>query len=101
MIPLQYYLTLSVVLFGVGAYGIMTQRNAVKILMCIEMLLNAANINLVAFSKYMGDFSGQVLVTFSICLAAAEAAVGLAILLALYRNFGTIDITTIGDLRRW
>lgn len=101
MIPLYYYLALSTLLFAIGAFGIMTQRNAVKILMCIEMMLNAANINLVVFSAYLGDISGQILVTFSIAIAAAEAAVGLAILVHLYRIYGTIDISKIGEFRRW
>ncbi len=101
MIPLYYYLTLSALLFAIGAFGIMTQRNAVKILMCIEMMLNAANINLVAFSMYLGDISGQILVTFSIAIAAAEAAIGLAIFIHLYRLYGTIDIGKIGEFRRW
>ncbi|NOZ76238.1 MAG: NADH-quinone oxidoreductase subunit NuoK [Euryarchaeota archaeon] len=101
MIPLYYYLTLAAALFALGAYGIMTQRNGIKILMCIEMLLNSANINLVAFAKYQADIAGQVLVTFTISLAAAEAAVGIAILIALYKTHGTIDITQIGPLRRW
>lgn len=101
MIPLQYYLAVAATLFAIGAYGIMTQKNGIKILMCIEMLLNSANINLVAFSRYQGDITGQIMVTFTICLAAAEAAVGLAILIAVYKTHGTIDITEIGPLRRW
>lgn len=101
MIPLYYYLVLSSLLFVIGAFGIMTQRNAVRVLMCIEMMLNAANINLVAFSAYLNDISGQILVTFSIAIAAAEAAVGLAILVHLYRIYGTIDISKIGEFRRW
>lgn len=101
MIPLHYYLTLAALLFTIGAFGIMTQRNAVKILMCVEMMLNAANINLIAFSTYLGDISGQILVAFSIAIAAAEAAVGLAIFVYLYRLYGTIDTTKIGEFRRW
>lgn len=101
MISLYYYLTLSALLFVIGAYGMMTQRNAVKILMCVEMMLNAANINLIAFSAYLGDISGQILVTFSIAIAAAEAVIGLAIFVHMYRVYGTIDIGEIGELRRW
>lgn len=101
MIPLYYYLILSAALFSIGAFGIMTQRNAIKILMCIEMVLNAANINLVAFSAYLGDISGQILVTFAIAISAAETAVGLSIFVHLYRTYGTVDITKIGEFRRW
>ncbi len=101
MISLYYYLILAALLFAIGAYGVMTQRNAVKILMCIEMMLNAANINLIAFSAYLGDISGQILVTFSIAIAAAEAVIGLAIFVHMYRVYGTIDIDKIGELRRW
>ena len=98
---IYHYLILSSILFVIGAYGIMTSKNAIKILMCIEIMLNTANINLVAFSRYLGDISGQLLTTFSIAIAAAEAAVGLAIVVALYKLYKTVDITKIGDERRW
>ncbi|NOZ76199.1 MAG: NADH-quinone oxidoreductase subunit NuoK [Euryarchaeota archaeon] len=100
MIPLSHYLVVSTILFGIGAYGLLRTRNAVKILMCIEIMLNAANINLVAFSRYTGEMSGQVFVTFSISIAAAEAAIGLAIILVIYRIYSTIDAGKI-DSMKW
>ena len=99
MIPLTYYLILSTIVFSIGLYGIMTQRNGVRLLMCIELMLNAANINLVAFSSYNNDMSGQVFTLFSIALAAAEAAIGFAILLSIYRMRDMIDIDNINVLR--
>jgi NADH-quinone oxidoreductase subunit K len=99
MIPLSYYLALSAILFSVGAYGVMSRRNPIRILMAIEIMMNAANINLAAFSAYYFDLSGQVLVTFSVAVAAAEAAVGLAILLAIYRVYGGIDVEKINFMR--
>jgi NADH-quinone oxidoreductase subunit K len=100
MIPLYHYLVVSTILFGIGTYGLLRTRNAVKILMCIEIMLNAANINLVAFSRYTGEMSGQVFVTFSISIAAAEAAIGLAIILVIYRIYSTIDAGKI-DSMKW
>lgn len=100
MIPLTYYLILSTIVFSIGLYGIMTQRNGVRLLMCVELMLNAANINLVAFSSYNNDMSGQVFTLFSIALAAAEAAIGFAILLSIYRMRDMIDIDNI-NLLRW
>lgn len=99
MIPLNYFLTLSAILFCIGLYGVLTKKNAVVILMCIEIMLNAVNINFVAFSSYLGKISGQVFALFSIAIAAAEIAVGLAILLVLYRRHGTIDVKEINILR--
>ncbi len=101
-VTLYHYLILSAVLFSIGAYGLMVSRNAVKILMCIEIMINAANINLVAFSSYSSPFnlSGQVFTTFSIAIAAAEAVIGLAIFIALYRLYGRVDVDEI-DLLRW
>jgi NADH-quinone oxidoreductase subunit K len=99
VIPLSYYLFVAVALFSIGTYGVMTSKNAVRILMCIEILLNAANINLVAFSQYNQNVTGQTFAVFSIALAAAEAAIGLAIVIALYRLYGTINIDKIGILR--
>lgn len=98
-LSLYHYVVLSTVLFAIGAYGIITAQNAVRILMSIEIVLNSANINLVAFSSYLGDLGGQVLATFTIAVAAAEAGIGLAILLVLYRNFGTVNMGDIKNLR--
>lgn len=107
MIPLEYWLILSSLLLAIGAYGVMTRKNAIVVLMCIEIMLNAANINLVAFSSYYStlhpalgtDASGQVFALFSIAIAAAEVAVGLAILLSVYRRYQTIDVDKINILR--
>jgi len=100
MIPLEYFLILAAVLFLIGAYGVLTRRNAIVVLMSIEIMLNAANINFVAFSSYFNDVRGQVFALFSIAVAAAEVAVGLAILLNLNRASGTIDLDEI-NLLRW
>jgi NADH-quinone oxidoreductase subunit K len=100
MIPLQYYLLLAGVLFAIGAYGIMTLSNGIRLLMCVELMLNAANMNLIAFSTHINDVSGQVFALFSIALAAAEAAVGFAIILMVYRLRAEIDIENV-KLLRW
>lgn len=99
MIPLNYYLILAGIVFAIGLYGVMSQRNGIRILMCLELLLNAGNINLVAFSSYLGNSTGQVFALFSIAIAAAEAAIGFAILLSLFRVRDTIDVHDINILR--
>jgi NADH:ubiquinone oxidoreductase subunit K len=105
MIPLEYWLVFSTLLFSVGVYGVLRSRNAIVVLMSIEIMLNAANINLVAFSSYhtalhgFPDASGQVFALFSIAIAAAEVAVGLAILLSVYKRYQTIDVSKINILR--
>ena len=96
---LYSYLLVSAIIFTVGAYGIITQRSGIKILMCIELLLNSANINLVAFSSFNGNAAGQVFALFSIAIAAAEAAIGFAILVALFRVRDTINLDKINILR--
>ncbi|HSD58533.1 MAG TPA: F420H2 dehydrogenase subunit FpoK [Methanotrichaceae archaeon] len=100
MIPLELYLLLASTMFTIGLYGLVTQRNGVKLMMCIELLLNSANINLVAFSAYQPNVNGQVFALFSIALAAAEAGIGFAILISLYRLYGTIDLDNI-NVMRW
>ena len=94
-VGLEHYLVLASILFCIGFYGALTKRNAVVILMCIELMLNAANIALVAFSKYLAKdtvlISGQIFVIFVLVVAAAEAAVGLAIIMALYCSRKTVD----------
>ncbi len=99
---LQHYLILSAVLFSIGLYGALTKRNAVVILICIELMLNAVNITMVAFSSYIVPtlLTGQVFAIFTIVVAAAEVAVGLAVILAIYRGLQTIDSTKI-DLMKW
>ncbi|MFQ6136969.1 MAG: NADH-quinone oxidoreductase subunit NuoK [Candidatus Hydrothermarchaeales archaeon] len=101
MIPLLYYLLLSGVLFAIGAYGVMTKRNAVRMLMAIEIMMNAAAINLVAFSVYTPhlNVSGQVFALFVIAIAAAENCIGLALYLLLFRVHKTIDLNEISRLR--
>jgi NADH-quinone oxidoreductase subunit K len=93
-------MTISAVLFCLGAYAIVSRRNAVSVLMGIELVLNAANVNFVAFSRFSADdLRGQLFAIFVIILAAAEAAVALAIILAIYHNFQTIDVNEIDSLR--
>ncbi|PSP31665.1 NADH-quinone oxidoreductase subunit NuoK [Halobacteriales archaeon QH_10_67_22] len=95
----QYYLVLSAAVFCIGVYGILTRSNALMFLMSVELLLNAANINLVAFSFYYGNLTGQVFTLFTMALAAAEVAVGIGIILVLYRNFEDIDVTKAATMR--
>jgi NADH:ubiquinone oxidoreductase subunit K len=99
---LEHYLILSAVLFSIGLYGALAKRNAVIILMCIEIMLNAVNIAMVAFSRFVVPplLTGQVFAIFIMVVAAAEAAVGLAIIIAIYRNRETIEATKI-DLMKW
>jgi NADH:ubiquinone oxidoreductase subunit K len=102
MIGLQHYLILSAILFCIGFYGVLAKRNAVIILMCVELMLNAVNITLVAFSRYVvpAMLTGQVFAIFVIVVAAAEVAVGLAIIFAIYRGLEDIDVSKI-DLLKW
>jgi NADH-quinone oxidoreductase subunit K len=99
MIPTQYYLLLSAAVFCIGIFGVLTRRNALIFLMSVELILNAANINLVAFSFQHGNLTGQVFTLFTMGLAAAEVAVGLGIVLVLYRNFSDIDVTEATTMR--
>jgi NADH:ubiquinone oxidoreductase subunit K len=98
-VGLEHYLVLSAVLFCIGLYGVLVKRNTVVILMCIEIMLNAVNITLVAFSRYLASetavLSGQVFVIFVMVVAAAEAAVGLALIVSIYRSRRTVDATEI------
>ena len=102
MVTLANYLVLSAVVFALGLYAVVTRRNGVAILMGIELMLNAANINLVAFNKYAapGAVQGQIFALIVITLAACEAAVGLALVLAAYRSLETIHVDEI-NLMRW
>ena len=99
---LYHYLVLGAVLFGIGMYGLLTRRNAVGVLMSIELMFNSANINFVAFSRFItpNDFTGQIFSIFVITIAAAEAAVGLAILLLIYRNYKGIEVDNI-NIMKW
>jgi len=100
MIPAEYYLMLSLALFTVGVIGVLTRRNVIIILMSIELILNAVNINLMAFSRLWSDVNGQVFAIFIITDAAAEAAVGLGIILAFFRNRKTVLADEM-DLLKW
>ena len=99
---LEHYLVLSAILFAIGLYGALAKRNAIIILMCIELMLNAVNITLVAFSRYVTPelLTGQIFAIFVIVVAAAEVAVGVAIILAIYRGIESIDATKV-DLMKW
>jgi len=95
----SWYFILSTALFGVGLYGVLTQKSGIRILMCVEMMLNASNINFVAFSSLYGHATGYAYALFVIAIAAAEAAVGLAIFVNLWRVRKTIDLDQVKSLR--
>ena len=99
-VPLSYYLVLSGIVFLTGVVGVLLRRNIIIILLSIEFMLNATNINFVAFSQYLHDITGQVFVFFALTVAAAEVAVGLAIIIALYRAKSTINIDEL-QLLKW
>ncbi len=99
MIPIDYYLWLSAILFTIGVMGVLYRRNAIIVFMCIELMLNAVNLIMVAFSNYLNDPAGQVFVFFIMAVAAAEVAVGLAILMMMYRNTHTTDINILNRLK--
>lgn len=100
MVPLSAYVILSSILFTIGAVGVLIRRNLIILLLSIELMFNAANINFVAFSHYFQDVSGQVFVVFVLTIAAAEVAVGLAIVIALYRSRGTVNVEEF-NLMKW
>ncbi len=99
MIGIEAYLLLSAITFVIGVVGVVTRRNAIIVFMSIELMLNSVNLTLVAFSAYLGDATGQMLVFFVMTVAAAEAAVGLAIIIALFRNKQTVNIDEINILK--
>jgi NADH-quinone oxidoreductase subunit K len=98
-VPAEYYLVLSAAVFCIGLFGVLTRRNALLFLMSVELMLNAANINLVAFAFYWQNLTGQVFSLFTMALAAAEVAIGIGIILVLYRNFDDVDVTEPNSLR--
>ncbi|MCW9708394.1 NADH-quinone oxidoreductase subunit NuoK [Fodinibius salsisoli] len=100
MISIDWYLALSAILFCIGIVGVLIRKNAIVIFMCVELMLNAVNLSLVSFSSHYGNVDGQILVFFSLAIAAAEAVVGLAIIIAIFRNNFSVDITQI-NLLRW
>lgn len=99
MLALENYLVLSAIIFSIGTVGVLTRRNAIVIFMCVEMMLNAVNLTLVAFSRYLGNIDGQVFVFFIMTVAAAEAAVGLALMIAFYKNRESIDVEDINVMK--
>jgi NADH-quinone oxidoreductase subunit K len=96
---LNNYLILSAILFSIGTLGVLIRRNAIVIFMCVEMMLNAVNLTFVALSKYLGTIDGQVFVFFVMTVAAAEAAVGLALMIAFYKNRESIDVEDISLMK--
>ena len=99
MTELINFLTISTILVGIGIYGLIVKRNAIRMIFAIEIIANAANLNLIAFSRYLGDVQGQVLTLFAIAIAAAEVAVGLAIVIIAYRLYKEIDVAEYRSLR--
>lgn len=100
MVPLSYYMVLSAIVFMIGMVGVLIRRNLIAILLSIELMFNAVNISLVAFGHYLQDISGQVFVFFVLTVAAAEVAVGLAIVIMIYRSRATINVDEV-NLLKW
>lgn len=98
-VPLNHYIILSALIFSIGVMGVLLRRNAIVIFMSVELMLNSVNLLLTAFSVYRGDAAGQVFVFFIMALAAAEVAVGLAIIVMIYRNTNSIDINVLNRLK--
>jgi NADH-quinone oxidoreductase subunit K len=99
-VPVTYYLILSAIVFLTGIVGVLIRRNIIAILLSVELMLNATNINFVAFSEHLQDLGGQVFVFFALTVAAAEVAVGLAIIIALHRSRSTINVEAF-NLMKW
>lgn len=99
MVPLSWYIILSALMFSIGVFGFLARRNLIIVFMSIELMLNSVNISLIAFSHYLQSMRGQMLVFFIITVAAAEAAIGLAILIAFYKNNPTIKVDEINLLK--
>lgn len=99
MVPLSWYMVLSVIVFAIGVFGFLARRNIIIMFMSIELMLNAVNINLIALSHYLQDMRGQILAFFVIAVAAAEAAIGLAIIIALFRNKATAHVDEMKEMQ--
>lgn len=99
MVPLEWYIALSTVIFVIGVIGFLIRRNIIIMLISVELMLNAVNLSLIAFSHYLQDLQGQILVIFVITVAAAEAAIGLAILISLYRNKAVVHTDKITEMK--
>ncbi len=97
---LNSYLIVSAILFSIGTIGVLTRKNAIVIFMCVEMMLNAVNLTFVAFSRHLGNLDGQIFVFFIMTVAAAEAAVGLALIIAFFNNKQSIDVDDV-NLMKW
>src|SRR5512137_1576575 len=100
MVSLNGYLILSAILFAIGTIGVLTRRNAIVIFMCVELMLNAVNLAFIAFSRFLGNLDGQVFVFFVMTVAAAEAAVGLALMISFYKNRESNDVEDM-NLLKW
>jgi len=100
MLPISWYISLGLLLFAIGSVGVMIRRNTLVVFMSIELMLNAVNIVFAAFSQATGSLDGQIAIFFVMVIAAAEAAVGLAIILCLFRNFRSIQSSEAGELKR-
>lgn len=100
MVPLSWYIVLSAVVFSIGIIGFLIRRNIIIMLMCIELMLNAVNISFAAFAHYIQDMRGQIMVFFVIAVAASEAVIGLALVIALFRNKPTVNIDEI-NIMKW
>jgi NADH-quinone oxidoreductase subunit K len=99
MVPAQYYLILAAVLFCLGMFGVMVRRNALVVFMCVELMLNAVNLTFLAFAREHADTAGHISAFFVIAVAAAEASIGLAIIIAVFRSRGTLNIQDIKSLK--
>jgi NADH-quinone oxidoreductase subunit K len=99
-VTVNHYLVLSAILFSIGTFGVLTKKNAIVIFMCIELMLNAVNLTFIALSHFLGNLEGQVFVFFVMTVAAAEAAVGLALMIAFFRNKESIDVEEF-NLLKW
>jgi len=99
MISVYHYMTVSAILFAMGTYGVLTRRNAIVIFMCIELMLNSVNLTFIALSSHLQSMDGQIFVLFVMTVAAAEAAVGLALMITFYRNRESIDVDDMNLLK--
>jgi NADH-quinone oxidoreductase subunit K len=99
MISVYHYMTVAAILFSMGTYGVLTRRNAIVIFMCIELMLNSVNLTFIALSSHLQSMDGQVFVMFVMVVAAAEAAVGLALMITFYRNRDSIDVDDMNLLK--
>ena len=100
MITINHYLVLGAILFSLGTFGVLTRKNAIVIFMCIELMLNAVNLTFISLSSYLGNMDGQIFVLFIMTVAAAEAAVGLALMIAFFRNRESIAVDDF-SLLKW